>query len=315
MFKSLLSLFFMLAVCLPATAQSLPPVDMKPIQVSEHVWYVQGQPGTAVENEGFVSNAAFVTTGDGVVVFDALGTPALARMMLTEIEKITREPVKTVIVSHYHADHVYGLQVFKDAGAEVIGPAGSLDYLNSDAAEERLVERRVSLAPWVDQQTRLVPPDRYLDGSETFTLGDVTFSITNLGSAHSEGDLTLYVEPDKVLLSGDVIFDGRIPWLGDADTLNWLNTLESIKSSKPAAIVPGHGALSANPVQLVELTRGYLEFLRNSMKQAVEDWVPFDEAYDEIDWGDYEFLPAFFEANRKNAYQVYLSLEQESLNR
>ncbi len=110
-----------------------------------------------------------------------------------------------------------------------------------------------------------------------------------------------------------MIFDGRIPWLGDADTLNWLNTLEAIKASNPTAIVPGHGELSADPAQLVELTRGYLDFLRNSMKQAVEDWIPFDEAYDEIDWGDYEFLPAFFEANRKNAYQVYLSLEQESL--
>jgi hypothetical protein len=51
------------------------------------------------------------------------------------------------------------------------------------------------------------------------------------------------------------------------------------------------------------------------MKQAVDDWVTFDDAYDEVDWGDYEYLPAFFEANRRNAYQVYLSLEQESLEK
>ena len=315
MIRYLNYLLFIPLLCTSAAAAKFPPVDMTPVKVSEHVWYVQGKPGTAIENEGFVSNAAFVITRSGVVVFDALGTPALGNMLLAEIRKITSEPVKTVVVSHYHADHVYGLQVFKDAGAEVIGPAGSLDYLNSDAAEERLAERRVSLAPWIDDNTRLVPPDRYISGSETFTVGDVTFSISNLGSAHSEGDLTLYVEPDKVLLSGDVIFDGRTPWLGDADTLNWLKTLETIQASNPAAIVPGHGELSVDPASLVKLTHDYLEFLRKSMQQAVDDWIPFDEAYDDVDWGDYEFLPAFFEANRKNAYQVYLSLEQESLKR
>jgi glyoxylase-like metal-dependent hydrolase (beta-lactamase superfamily II) len=296
-----------------ADEAELPDVEMQAIKISDHSWYVKGKAGTAIENEGFVSNAGFIVTGDGIVVYDSLGTPALAKMLLREIRKVSQEPIRRVYVSHYHADHVYGLQVFKDQGAEVIAEQGALNYLNSEGANTRLKERRKSLAPWVNEATRLVWPDRYLEQEEKFRLGEVDFTVTPLGSAHSEGDLTLFVDTDRVLYSGDVIFDGRVPWLGDADTVNWLETLRKISDSKPAAIVPGHGGLSSDPQELIKLTLNYLEFVRTKMKEAVENWVPFDTAYDEVDWGDYEFLPAFFEANRRNAYQVYLSLEQESL--
>ena len=86
--------------CLPylaVNAAELPDVGMQAIKVSDHVWYVKGMAGTAIENEGFVSNAAFVITGDGVVVFDALGNPALAELLLIEIHKLTKEPIKMLI--------------------------------------------------------------------------------------------------------------------------------------------------------------------------------------------------------------------------
>ena len=71
-----------------------------------------GIPGK--DNEGHTSNAGFVVTAQGVVVFDALGTPSLGWDLLQQIRKITDQPVRYVVVSHYHADHIYGLQAFKD---------------------------------------------------------------------------------------------------------------------------------------------------------------------------------------------------------
>ena len=167
---SFLFLLLTFAVSGAATPSEYPDVDMTAVKVSDHVWYVKGKAGTAIENEGFVSNAGFIITGDGVVVFDGLGTPALAAMMLQEIRKLTQEPIRKVIVSHYHADHVYGLQVFKQEGAEILAPAGAIDYLNSDGASSRLEERRVSLSPWVNDKTELVAPDRYLNESEIFKM-------------------------------------------------------------------------------------------------------------------------------------------------
>ncbi|MGB5717093.1 MAG: MBL fold metallo-hydrolase, partial [Gammaproteobacteria bacterium] len=197
--------------------------------------------------------------------------------------------------------------------AEILAPAGAEKYLASDNAKERLEERRFTLDPWVNDDTRLVFPDRYLDEGMQFRLGDVEFIVAVVGNAHSDGDLTLYVMPDRVLLSGDIIFEGRVPFVGDANTRHWAQVLERMETEQLVALIPGHGGVAENPNDAISVTRRYLSFLRNRMALAVEEFVPFDEAYDAIDWSDFEQLPAFAEANRRNAYQVYLSMEAEML--
>ena len=79
------------------------------------VYYVVGQSGVPdAGNEGHTSNAGFVVTSAGVVVFDALGTPALGYRLLQRIREVTDQPVERIVISHYHADHIYGLQAFKE---------------------------------------------------------------------------------------------------------------------------------------------------------------------------------------------------------
>jgi glyoxylase-like metal-dependent hydrolase (beta-lactamase superfamily II) len=313
--NKLLFVVFVLMLAGPLPADECPPasVEMTLERVSEHVYFVQGAPGVATDNEGFISNAGVIVTGAGVVIFDALGTPALSRMLLDKVRMITDEPVVRVIVSHYHADHVYGLQVFEDMNAEILAPAGAEKYLASEGARERLEERRFTLDPWVNDKTRLVFPDQYLGEGQQFRLGDVEFVITVVGNAHSDGDLTLYVEPDRVLFSGDIIFEGRVPFLGDANTKRWVRILERMEKEQLVALVPGHGGVAEKPNEAVSLTRRYLVYLREKMGEAVNEFVPFSEAYGEIDWSDFEELPAFAAANRRNAYQVYLSMEAEML--
>jgi len=146
-------------------------VEMALQQISQRTYYVEGPPGTPTDNEGFMSNAGVVITSEGVVLFDALGTPSLAYKFYHLVRQVTDKPVVKVVVSHYHADHIYGLQVFKDMGAEIIAPVGARDYLASDAAEGRLKQRRESLFPWVDENTRLVKPDRYIEKDTSCTWG------------------------------------------------------------------------------------------------------------------------------------------------
>jgi glyoxylase-like metal-dependent hydrolase (beta-lactamase superfamily II) len=299
-----------------AEKTAYPPatVNMELKKVSEHVYYVEGAPGIATDNQGFISNAGFIVTADGVVVFDALGTPSLGDLLLKKIRGVTDKPVVRVITSHYHADHIYGLQVFEEQGAEVWAPAGAENYLASEDAQERLEERRFSLEPWVNDNSRLVEPDRYIDQQETFELGGVRFTVSMVGAAHSDGDLTLYVEPDRVLFSGDVIFEGRVAFLGDAHTGTWLEVLQRMEDQQLVALVPGHGGVASEPTRAVAQTSRYLSFLREKMGDAVAEFIPFDEAYQAVDWSEFENLPAFAEANRRNAYQVYLSMEAESLD-
>ncbi len=152
-------------------------VNMELVKVGNHSWYVQGKAGIATDNAGFISNAGVIVTDEGVVIFDGLGSPSLANKLVGKIKEITDKPIVKVVVSHYHADHIYGLQVFKELGAEIVAPDGVYEYIDSEGASSRLEERRFSLDPWVNDQTVVVTPDRIIDKSEDFTLGGIKFTI------------------------------------------------------------------------------------------------------------------------------------------
>jgi glyoxylase-like metal-dependent hydrolase (beta-lactamase superfamily II) len=300
-----------------ALAADYAPVKstLVPIRVGAHGYYVLGQGGPATAaNEGYNSNAGFVVTSDGVVVIDALGTPALGHELVKAIRRVTDRPIRRVILTHYHADHIYGLQAFKEEGADVWAHRGGRAYLEGEA-EARLEQRRRDLAPWVNAGTRIIAADRWLDGNETFTLGGLTFDLIHLGPAHSPEDLVVVVREEQLIFSGDIIFTGRIPFVGEADSKRWLATMDRLLALKPRIMVTGHGKVSTDPASDLRLTRDYLLYLRETMGKAVEDFVPFDEAYRKTDWSRFSQVPAFDAANRINAYGTFLLMERESLQR
>ena len=278
--------------------------------ITQNSYYINGFNGSATEYEGFISNAGFVVTNAGVVVFDGLGTPALADAMITQIKKITKLPVKLVVVSHYHADHIYGLPSFKKLGAKIWAPKGALDYLNSDGAKNLLEARKELLFPWMDDEVSLIKPDKIIAKDTSFTLGNQSFNIHYLGSVHSQGDMMLLVKKEGVLFSGDLIFSDRVPLVGNVDVKHWITTLAKLKYLSINYLVPGHGALSDDIKNIANTTKHYLEFLLDKLTPFVEELISFDEAYQQIDWSAFKDLPAFEPANRRNAYFVYLYLEQ-----
>ncbi len=298
-----------------APARAADDIVLTPRRVSEHAWFFQGASGAAsIANKGFMSNAGFVVTGDGVVVFDALGTPALGRAMIAAIGAVTRAPIRRVIVSHYHADHIYGLQEFKKAGAEIWAHRKAELYLSSELAVNRLAQRRAELSPWIDDETHLVPPDVWIDGDTDFRLGGLTFRLIYSGGAHSPEDTMMFVVEDRVLFAGDLIFAGRIPFVGTADSRGWLKAMGAMIAVNAVVVIPGHGPASTNVERDLVTTRDYLSYLRETMGKAVKDFQTFDDAYASTDWSRFSGLPAFAEANRINAYGTYLRMEQEELD-
>ena len=282
-------------------------------RVSDSVWYVEGTSALgSVANQNFISNAAFVVTPAGVVVIDALGSPELARQLIAQIKKLTSQPVSHVIVTHYHADHIYGLQAFKAQGAKIIAHKAALAYLNSDTARLRLESSRLELAPWVDAQTVLIHADQWIDGDTLLQVGGVDFQIKALGPSHTPEDLVVYLPTERVLFTGDLVFRSRIPFVGQADSRHWIAALDRLLAFDAVVFVPGHGGLSRSVHDDMRLTRDYLAYLRMSMGRAAKNLEPFEEAYRSTDWSRFEKLPLFRFANRMNAYNTYLLLEQES---
>jgi glyoxylase-like metal-dependent hydrolase (beta-lactamase superfamily II) len=296
------------------------PVDevpaVEPVAVSPRVYYVQGRSGVASqENRGYNANAGFVVTADGVVVVDALGTPALGAALLQSIRRVTREPVRRVILTHYHADHFYGLAAFKAAGAEVWAHRAALAYLEGGEAERRLAQRSRDLFPWVDESMPLVRADHWLEGDESFVLGGVRFEVQYMGPAHSPEDLIVVLPGEGVIFAGDILSSGRVPYVGEADSRRWLECIDRLLALKPRIMVTGHGEVSRDPARDLALTRDYLLFLREAIGRAVAEFTPFDEVYAKTDWSRFAQLPAFEAANRINAYGTYLLMEKEMLAR
>jgi glyoxylase-like metal-dependent hydrolase (beta-lactamase superfamily II) len=309
-------LLALLASCATVAFAAQPAtVPVTPIQISPHAYYVQGMSGeVSHDNQGFNSNAGFVVTDEGVVVFDALGTPALGEALVRAIRGVTDKPIRRVIVSHYHADHFYGLQALKAQGAEVWAHEAARAYLASDAPRLRLEERRRSLPPWVDETARIVEPDVWVAGDTAFRLGGITFNVHHVGPAHTPEDLALVVVEEGVFFAGDLMFGGRIPFVGDADSKAWLAAIDKLEKYRPTVLVGGHGAMSRDAARDLALTREYLVYLRRKMGEAVEAFVPFEEAYASTDWTRFSHLPAFEGANRRNAYNTYLLMEHELLS-
>jgi glyoxylase-like metal-dependent hydrolase (beta-lactamase superfamily II) len=263
-------------------------------QVSPSAWYVEGVSALgSPANQNFISNAAFIVTPAGVVVIDALGSPAVAERLVGEIRKVTRAPITHVIVTHYHADHIYGLQTFK-------------------ALVARLIASREELAPWVNDDTHLVEADEWIDHDKTLTVGGLEFVLKLVGPSHTPEDLVVYLPKEQVLFAGDMVFRSRIPYVGKADSQHWIKALDALLAFDAKVVVPGHGPLSHEAGKDMRLTRDYLIYLRTVMGEAAKNLDPFEAAYTATDWSEFEHLPLFRVANRMNAYNTYLLLEQET---
>ena len=306
-----------MAALLAALSVSLASAEEVPAMVAHKVsasaWYVEGVSALgSPANQNFISNAAFVVTPAGVVVIDALGSPALAVRLIAEIRKVTPQPITHVIVTHYHADHIYGLQVFKALGAHIIAHRAAREYLTSETARLRLEVSRQELAPWVDAQTHLVEAGEWIDADKELVVGGVRFQIKPVGPSHTPEDLAIYLPSEKVLFAGDLVFRSRIPYVGQADSRHWIAALDNLLTFDAEVIVPGHGPLSLEARKDMRLTREYLVYLRTTMGQAARNLEPFDDAYKATDWSQFEHLPLFRVANRMNAYNTYLLLEHEA---
>jgi len=204
------------------------------------------------------SNAGFIIGDDGVLVVDSFFEADTAKAMLAEIRKITPKPIRYVVNTHYHADHVGGDQVFKDAGAIIITHRNVRAWMRPENLRMFGNVPDPALKAQITQQmTQLPLPDLVTESPITVWLGARRVDIRP-AEGHTGGDLVVGVPDAKVLFCGDLLWH-MPPNTVDGNTSKWIATVRGFEQLADAAsmtYVPGHGDLET--VKDVVLFRGYL---------------------------------------------------------
>ncbi len=227
-------------------------------KIGDEVW------ATIVTDGGKAGgNAGFVVGDDGIAVIDTFEDAGAARELLAAIRQISSLPIRFVVNTHYHLDHVAGNEVFAGAGALVVAHRNLRAWLRTEnlkffgeaikAQDKALVEA-------------LKLPDVIYDDHLELYLGKRLLEVRFL-RGHTGGDSVVYVPDARVLFCGDLLWKDHLPNLVDASTDQWLATLDVLsKDYAGSTFVPGHGGV-ANPND-VTIFKDYLANLREAVRKA-----------------------------------------------
>ncbi|HWC20552.1 MAG TPA: MBL fold metallo-hydrolase [Terriglobales bacterium] len=210
-------------------------------------------------------NSGFIIGDNGVLVVDTFINQAPARDLLAEIRKLTNLPVKYVVNTHYHLDHVAGNAVFTETGAAVIAHRNERAWVRT---ENLKFFQQNGATPTDEQRAQvaaLVEPQIAYDHVLEVNLGSRLARVVYL-PGHTGGDSVVFVPDANVVFAGDLAWNQRIPNLIDATTSDWIETLNRMLAAHPAArFVPGHGDLAT--AQDIQTFRDYLAALRASIQK------------------------------------------------
>ncbi len=282
----------------------------KPVKVAEHVWSAIGAtaPGT-YENGGHNNNLSFIVTTEGVVVVNAGDNYQLASALHEEIRKITDQPVKYVILENGQGHAALGSNYWKEQGAKIIAHKDAAQELETNGLE--LLDRMKRRMREKAAKTRFVMPDIVFDKEHVLEMGGVRIEARYLGPAHSPGDIVVWLPQTKLMISGDMAFHQRLlPLFEYTDTAGWIESWEIFEAMQPKMIIPGHGEATTSMATLRKYTRDYLVHLRTKVGELLENGGDLQAAY-LIDQSAYRHLPTFNILARRNAGQVFRSLEFE----
>jgi cyclase len=212
------------------------------------------------------ANAGFVIGDDSVAVIDTFENPDAANQLLAEIRKLTKLPVKYVINTHYHIDHVAGNRVFQEAGAVVLAQRNVRTWIHTENlkffGKDIKPEEKAKVAG-------LGAPDIVYDSGATLFLGSRRIDV-RVFPGHTGGDSVVFIPDAAVVFCGDLFWRNTLPNLIDASTAAWLSTLDAISAAAlTATFVPGHGDVGT--AADVKAFRGYLADLREMVAAPAKE--------------------------------------------
>lgn len=264
---------FLLTCCSTAVIQAQAPNAQLPFQIKligPNVWAVIDD-----SNGDAGANAGFVVGDDGVAVIDSFENEAAAKALIEQIHSLTHLPIKFVVNTHYHLDHVAGNRVFAQHGAAIVGHHSVRAWIHTENLKffgDKITPEQKKLAE------NLLAPEVTYDTGVTLFLGSRRIEVTYM-LGHTGGDSIVSIPDSGIVFCGDLFWRKTLPNLIDATTSDWIATLAQFteqpkdfmtNSAQPRAVifVPGHG--DVGNLDDMQDFRDYLAWLRGAVQKAVD---------------------------------------------
>lgn len=260
------------------------------------------------QNRGDMANASFIIGNDSVAVIDTLGSAKAGADMRAAIKSMTDRPIRYVINSHMHPDHVFGNAAFKADGAQFVGHHKLGRGLDSRAGSY-IAGSKAMMGDDAFAGSEIVLPTLSVDDKLTLDLGGRTLVLEAQSVAHTDNDLIITDSATGTLFLGDLLFSGHIPTL-DGSLRGWLSLIAQLEHHQPARVVPGHGphammlpeamgdeqrywsVVAADVRRLIKEGKSMTDATKTAGQSERGKWEMFDQyhvrnvtaAYAELEW-------------------------------
>ena len=258
-------------------------------------------PGVYLISDLSFSNCGYIVTDRGVVVIDTQLVPFFANEIIKEIKAVTEKPIRYVINTHWHTDHVGGNEAFSPE-APIIGH----EFTRKVIAERRKEQEAGTIDESIKQlgTFTFTPPDITFDQNMTLHMGDTVIVLKFLGGGHTSGDIVVYLPKEKVLFSGDLFMKGSgLPDYRDDSNIDMLiASLRKMQDLDIEKIISGH--LDVGEKKDIQASIDKLISFRKQVKKYVDENVPPEEAARLIPFPEGE--NAFYQQHFKDViHKVY----------